>query len=116
MPSLVCGMSVCPMSGPVVEVSEKSHCGGSAAPAEASAPYTMMFIDCMGIDLQQSSTATQIDEPSYFLDPISIGLLAIAHQMRAENTSFLLIRGPPFSQNVTGLKEPLYLVTRRIRL
>lgn len=112
MPSLVCGMSVCPMSAQKMDVSEKSHCGDRVNKASKAADKVIMFVDCMGIDLQQLPPHLQFDEPRYALD-LNAYAVFVARQPLGDNLAGVVsTRGPP----TPALPEPLYLITQRLRL
>lgn len=112
MPSLVCGMSVCPMSAQIIDVGEKSHCGDRVDKASKAAAKIMMFVDCMGVDLQQSPPHFEFDEPRYALD-LNAYTVFVPRQPLGDNlTGWISIRGPP----TPAVPEPIYLITQRLRL
>lgn len=116
MPSLVCGMSVCPMSGLGMDVAEESHCGGQAKEQSKKFDNVMMFVDCMGIDIQQSKPASQITEPLFVVDLYADAAGALWAQLDANYKSLAYIRGPPKYKLSFSSPTAIYSATQRVRL
>ncbi len=117
MPSLVCGMSVCPTVEQEAALATGRHCGGE--PPEGVSKQTdaiMWFSDCMGVDIQPSTLSIELDEPSFLPDlteVAGVGDWAISPMDYRVHGG---IRGSPGWRGRPSTQEPLYLSTRRIRI
>lgn len=117
MPSLVCAMHVCPSTEQVSQPSQQQHCADKVNDAATEQLDTvMLFVDCMGVDLQLSPLPFQIAEPTFSPDLTGDSSVEFWSEIRGANIQFHAIRGSPAEYAFALSNPPVYFVTQRFRL
>ena len=116
MPSLVCGVSLCPMqSAQAAEVGSDAPVLCHEQPQEEIDGGVMLVQDCLGVDLQKSDTAS-IDKPELKTDfVVYASLIDVLNGQLTEIDSHS-VRTPPLRPDIVATYLPVYQDTRRFRL
>jgi hypothetical protein len=116
MPSLVCGMTLCPMqSAQAAEVGADKPVPCHEQSQEDTDSGVMLMQECMGVDLQKSDAA-QIGAPDLTIDFVVYApfIEVLANQFSQIDSN--AIRGPPLQPDIVALSAPIYHTTQRFRI
>ena len=116
MPSLVCGMALCPMqSAQAAEIGADKPVPCHEQSQEDTDSGVMLMQDCMGVDLQKAdSTSIDIsDLETDFVIYASLNDVLATQLTRIESNA---IRGPPLKLDIASTGLPVYQTTQRFRL
>ncbi len=115
-PVLTCVMAFCPMQS--AQAAEPVPCHQSQESPKVGQKIGPMFaLDCMGVDLFQQDTQTDVVQPQQSLDHIDFVWVDLTSNYTALISSNLFIRGPPFDTGPARLNNhDLYLTTQRLRI
>ncbi len=116
MPSLVCGMTLCPMqSAQAAEIGTDKPVPCHEQSQEDAESGVMLMQDCMGVDLQKSDTAS-IDKPDLKTDFVVYTSLTDVLTTQLTQIDSNAIRGPPMRPDIVATYLPVYQTTQRFRL
>lgn len=116
MPSLVCGVSLCPMqSAQAAEISADKSVPCHEQSQEDTDSGVMLMQDCMGVDFQKSDTAS-IDKPDLKTDFVVYASLTDVLTNQLTQIDSNAIRGPPLRPDIVATYLPVYQTTQRFRL